>query len=258
MKYPISILKEDPLKTIMLFHMPPESFKLILDPTCGKKRMWNGWAEATTLYKITFADSGNFGQELVCEFKDHQGVYDGIIFDPPYLFGINGSKDTKDFGDYAQTYDELVSYIAGANDRFPSILRQGGKLIVKCSDQYNVAERRFYSHHITWANNLTNFKLIDIFISPHHHISGTAWQVKNRPSSIVNFTYYLVFSKRESLNVTAQEGDTSGAKSNEAKCLNCGLDHDSAKFVKDIEADSTALAISMAREREEKGLRYVG
>ena len=45
----------------MLFHMPPESFKLILDPTCGKKRMWNGWAEAATLYKITFADSGNFG-----------------------------------------------------------------------------------------------------------------------------------------------------------------------------------------------------
>jgi len=48
-------------------------------------------------------------------------------------------------------------------------------------------------------------------------------------------------------------------KKKEAKCLNCGLDHDSAKFVKDIEADSTAQAISMAREREEKGLlSYIG
>ena len=49
-----------------------------------------------------------------------------------------------------------------------------------------------------------------------------------------------------------------GAKKKEAKCLNCGLDHDSAKYVKDVEADTTALAIIMARDREEKGLRYIG
>jgi len=49
------------------------------------------------------------------------------------------------------------------------------------------------------------------------------------------------------------------SKKKEAKCLNCGIVHDSAQFVKDIEADSTAQAISMAREREEKGLlRYIG
>ena len=56
----------------------------------------------------------------------------------------------------------------------------------------------------------------------------------------------------------AYEGYTLGAKKKETKCLNCGLDHDSAKYVKDIEADMTAFAISVAREREEKGLRYVG
>ena len=49
------------------------------------------------------------------------------------------------------------------------------------------------------------------------------------------------------------------SKKKETKCLNCGMVHNSAQFVKDIEADSTAQAISMAREREEKGLlRYIG
>ena len=48
-------------------------------------------------------------------------------------------------------------------------------------------------------------------------------------------------------------------KKKETKCLNCWMVHNSAQFVKDIEADSTAQAISMAREREEKGLlSYIG
>ena len=61
-------------------------------------------------------------------------------------------------------------------------------------------------------------------------------------------------SKREELETTT---DKANSKKKETKCLNCGLVHDSAQFVKDVEADSTALAISLAREREEKGLSYV-
>jgi len=53
--------------------------------------------------------------------------------------------------------------------------------------------------------------------------------------------------------------DKTNSKKKEPKCLNCGIVHNSAQFVKDIEADSTAQAISMAREREDKGLlRYIG
>ena len=55
-----------------------------------------------------------------------------------------------------------------------------------------------------------------------------------------------------------EKSDKTNSKKKETKCLNCGLVHDSAQFVKDIEADSIALAISLAREREEKGLTYVG
>ena len=78
--------------------------------------------------------------------------------------------------------------------------------------------------------------------------------------SVINCEFHLLLGIQQKgvAKLTGYEGDTLGAKKKEAKCLNCGLDHDSAKFVKDIEADSTALAISMAREREEKGLRYVG
>jgi hypothetical protein len=46
-------------------------------------------------------------------------------------------------------------------------------------------------------SRLTNFRIVDAFIFTHHHMSPTAFQVKDRPCSVIMHTYFLVFQKRD-------------------------------------------------------------
>ncbi|MBN1683425.1 hypothetical protein JW865_07735 [Candidatus Bathyarchaeota archaeon] len=192
---------------ILNFHIPPTKNKIILDPTCGKKHLWveyykpdiNGSNKISEYGEVIFSDKINYGQEVVSAIKDlnFNKQFDGIIYDPPYFFGYKNSNDPRrqDYGDYIQTYDDLLWFIVFANDKFPDWLKDDGKLILKCADQYQTKERKFYAHHITWVSKLSNFRLIDTFIFIHHRMSPTAFQVKNRPCSVIMHTYFLVFEK---------------------------------------------------------------
>lgn len=210
-KYPISHNGNKKLgeffPQILRFHIPPSKEKVVLDPTCGKRHLWeeylkpdlNGENQLSEYGRVIFSDKVDYGQEIVSDIKNlkYDDELDGIIYDPPYFFGYSGSNDPRrqDYGDYLQTYEDLVWFMDFANDNFPSWLRKGGKLILKCADQYQTKERQFYPHHITWTNKLSNFKLIDTFIFIHHRMSPTAFQVKNRPCSVIMHTYFLVFDK---------------------------------------------------------------
>jgi hypothetical protein len=211
-KYPISHNGNKKLgeffKEILTFHIPPSKQKAILDPTCGRKHLCEEYLKhdlrgenALKEYgKVIFSDIRDYGQEIVSDVKslDFDFQFDGIIYDPPYFFGYEGSDDPRrtDYGDYIQTLDDLIDFMDVANSKFVSLLKDDGKLIVKCADQYNTKERKFYAHHNTWINKLTNFEIIDLFIFIHHRMSPTAFQVKNRPCSVIMHTYFLVFTKK--------------------------------------------------------------
>jgi len=210
-KYPISIHSGKVSKVfleILSFHIPPTGNKLILDPTCGKKHLWtefnktnmDGKTILESFGRVVFSDIKDYGQEFIADiFKMKPNIkFDTIIYDPPYFFGVDVSDDQReeDYGGYAQTYNELLNYIDIANDKMHLWLKDNGKLIVKCADQYNVKERRFYPHHITWAERLKNWELIDIIIYQHHNMSPTAFQVKDRQTSVIMHTYFLVFRKK--------------------------------------------------------------
>jgi len=192
---------------ILTFHIPPSKDKILLDPTCGKKHLWaeflksdlHGNIKLENYGRVVFSDIVDYGQEIVSDIKDLNFDYkfDGIIYDPPYFFGYSGSKDPRreDYGDYIQTYDDLLWFMDVANERFPAWLKDDGKLIVKCADQFQTKERRFYPHHYTWINRLTNFNVIDLLVFIHHRLSPTAFQVKNRPCSVIMHTYFLVLKK---------------------------------------------------------------
>lgn len=209
-KYPISHNAGKPLDRyfyeLLTFHIPPGKNVKILDPTCGKRYLWKYMLTPTLSGKrlideyeeVTFSDIRDFGYNIVSDFRDldYEHEYDGIIFDSPYFFGYTGSSDKRkeDYGDYCQTYEELVSFMVDSNKLFPNWLKSKGKVILKCSDQYNVEERKFYSHHITWEKKYTNFNLIDFNLFIHHRMSPTAFQVKDRPSSVIMHTYFMSFS----------------------------------------------------------------
>lgn len=210
MKYPLSHNAGKPLRKffydILTFHVPPGPDVRILDPTCGKRYLWEHFNQKSLRtgkqlidnYGIViFGDIRDFGQLWVRDFRDFKFNHelDAIVFDPPYLFGYEGSKDPRadDYGDYDQTYAELSNLVLAANELFPEWLKPGGKLIFKCSDQYQTKERKFYPHHIEWAKSFDNFNLIDFFIYIHHRMSPTAFQVKDRPCSVIMHTYFMVF-----------------------------------------------------------------
>lgn len=210
-RYPISHNRGKQLgeffHEILNFHIPPSKEKSILDPTCGKRHLWVEFFKPSLLSKtkleyygkIVFSDIEDYGQEIVSDVKDleFEIKFDGIVYDPPYFFGYEGSTDPRreDYGDYLQSYEDLLWFMEIANSKFPSWLKEDGKLILKCADQYHTEERKFYPHHYTWINKLTNFNLIDLFIFIHHRLSPTAFQVKKRPCSVIMHTYFLIFEK---------------------------------------------------------------
>ena len=210
-RYPISHNANKQLgeyaNEIITFHIPPSKKTKILDPTCGKRYLWvellktdlHGKSKIDDYGEVVFSDIVDYGQEIVSNIKDlHFNIrFDGVVYDPPYFFGYKGSTDPrrKDYGDYAQNYEELIWFMEIANEKFPDWLKDNGKLIVKCADQYQTKERKFYPHHYTWIQKLTNFNIIDQLIFIHHRLSPTAFQVKNRKCSVIMHTYFLVFEK---------------------------------------------------------------
>jgi len=192
---------------ILTFHIPPSKDKRILDPTCGKRHLWTEYLKTTLsgerkldeYDEVVFSDIIDYGYNQVVNIADlaFDETFDGIIYDPPYFFGYAGSNDPRreDYGGYLQPYEKLIWFMDIANEKFPTLLSKDGKLILKCADQYQTKERKFYPHHITWVNRLSNFKLIDQFVFVHHRMSPTAFQVKDRPCSVIMHTYFLVFEK---------------------------------------------------------------
>ena len=214
-KYPISHNAGKTLgeffESILTFHVPPSEDKTILDPTCGRKYLWerflrsdsDGRTGLESYGRVVFSDSVDYGQEIVSDIRDLKPdtLFDGIIYDPPYFYGYSGSKDPRrrDYGDYIQTYEQFLWFADFANERFPSWLKDGGKLIVKCADQYHTRERRFHPHHVTWVNRLSSFELVDLYVFIHHRMSPTAFQVRDRPCAVIMHTYFLVFKTRAKL-----------------------------------------------------------
>ena len=191
---------------ILTFHVPPGKKARILDPTCGKRYLWKYFllrkffTNKTLLnnYKeVVFSDIKDFGYNIVSDINDlhFDREFDGIVYDSPYFFGVKDSDDPRknDYTGYGQDYARLLQFMRIGNEKFVKWLKPGRKVIVKCGDQYNTKLRKFFPLHITWVKEFSNFNLIDLFIFIHHRMSPTAFQVKNRPCSVVMHTYFLVF-----------------------------------------------------------------
>lgn len=206
-KYPMSLRKAATVslffKDILELHFGVGS--RILDPTCGECLLWKDID--TKLYYIKYSDIKNFGYSkskfICCDYRElpkrYHGIFDGIVFDPPYLFGVKSPKDEREdtYGGYSQTKEELFKMISEAPKYLHKYLKPGGRLVLKCSDQYYSKEKSFYPLSNRWMNSFTScyFKNIDIQIFQVHRASPTAWQVKNRNSSVQNYTYFFVFKR---------------------------------------------------------------
>lgn len=176
----------------------------IIDPTPGEKYSWEEYEQKKGK---GFFPPMNFNIHFIpddittfLKTKAHvkeNGPADAIFFDPPYIFGSKKGPDVrrKDYGEYDHNISDVKNFMQKANKCFPSFLKESGMMLLKYTDVFSLKERRFYFCAALWPSLFSNFRVIDHYIIPHHHISPTAWQVKNRPCGIVNYTYLTVFCK---------------------------------------------------------------
>jgi len=185
------------LKEIIAFHCPENA--RILDPTCGKQWLWKNFD--LNKYDVAMSDVLDFGQERVSGFENLlvNKPFDAIVFDPPYIPDFNRKSENPRGEDYAVSgypLESIEEMIKKANEKFPLFLKEDGKLIFKCSDVYNTKTKKFMPLHIKWIELMNNFELVDILIHRVYFVSGTAYQVKNRPCSIVQHGMFLIFKKK--------------------------------------------------------------
>ncbi len=133
------------------------------------------------------------------ERPEWEGAFSMVVYDPPYFVNVRKSKDPREnqYGGYDMTQGRLLRYMQWTGHTAPWLLRKGGKLIVKCADQYVVKERRLRLWHTEWLRFVgAAFDIVDLFVYPYHRVSPTAYQVKDRPSSIISHTYLIVGQKK--------------------------------------------------------------
>ncbi len=179
----------------------------ILDPTPGEKHSWQYYLTEMEMADVAFFpitkfnpiyindDISNF--DLSKQHVQEHGKVDAVFYDPPYIFGHKRSTDVRreDYGDYHYTMGEVKRWIEHANTVFPSLLKENGLLFFKHTDVFSLNDRKFYFCSALWNQVLSNFRAKDHYIVQHHHISPTAWQVKDRPCGIVNYTYLTVYER---------------------------------------------------------------
>lgn len=149
------------------------------------------------LFSVEFIEDDILNFNKSRKYVENNGNVDAIFFDPPYIFGRKKGNDVRsqDYGGYDYALEQVKDFITSANNNFPEFLKDKGLLFLKHTDVFSLEERKFYFCASIWPIILSNFKVIDHYIVPPHHISPTAWQVKNRPCGIVNYTYLTVFGK---------------------------------------------------------------
>ena len=218
-QYPRSVLTgnaAEAFRTVYDFHRGRRRGNT-LDPTCGERLWWGDQPPDSPQPPIQprrpdvpdhvlCSDAIEFpGCEEQSLFSikelrpEWEGAFSMVVYDPPYFVNVNRSKDPREnqYGGYSMTEGRLLDYMRWTATTAPWLLNKNGKIIVKCADQYIVKDRRLRLWHTNWIQHIHHsFDIVDLFVYPYHRVSPTAYQVKDRPSSIIAHTYLIVGQKR--------------------------------------------------------------
>jgi len=201
-RYPSSLLTgsaSDAFSEVLGMHLRGDR---VLDATYGTGLSWSGLRLPIrrVCADIDPKSAHVVKQDLFTAVLDRQEwirAFDVVFYDPPYYFGVDASDDPRqsDYGGYAVTEAQLLRYMHAQAD-LARFLRPGGKLILKCADQYHVPSRRLYLHHLDWCEHMRKaLTIVDFYVYRYHRVSPTAWQVKDRPCAVIGHTYFVVGEK---------------------------------------------------------------
>lgn len=199
--YPISCLDGTAaaaFRTVLGFHLEGDR---VLDPTHGDAISWKGAPFPAGLVASDIKTGTDLFM-IVASHPEWRGWFDVVFYDPPYLLDVaddeTDDKRADAYGGYAHNEMDLLRYMLFVRDA-RALLRVGGKLIVKCQDQYVVATRRLWLHHLNWCAKIQDagLSLVDFYVYRYNRTSPTAFQVKERPCAVIAHTYFIVAERTE-------------------------------------------------------------
>lgn len=190
---------------ILRFYVPPPA--LVLDPTAGPRRMYKRLEDRTLDgfdYEFVFADvksqlTPNPHIRLdVRKLPFRDGVFNAIVFDPPFLEEWQEGWGDPRHEDYAYTgwmKEDIYSLIVYANSEFARVLKPSGRLILKIQDQW--INGIFYPHSDRAIALLWNFQLYDKILYRYYTSSAPLQRAryKHRRHAFITHSYHLVFTK---------------------------------------------------------------
>lgn len=193
---PLSCLEgtaADAFGKVLAFHLDGDR---VLDVTYGMGLSWRGLQEPSGLVKSDRV--ALYGQDLFTACADRldwREAFDLVYYDPPYFAGVVTSDDPR--AEAYGGYDADLRRYMAATPSLAGFLRPGGKLILKCGDQFDVRDRRLHLYHLDWiAAMAPAFEVVDFYVYRYHRVSPTAYQVKNRPCAVVMHSYFIVGQRR--------------------------------------------------------------
>lgn len=194
---------------VLALHVPKGS--LVADVTYGKGVFWKRVPRSD--YDLRSSDLSIGVNCRKLPYGD--GVFDCVVFDPPYMHTPGGTahQNHQNFEHYyynnetnhsTKKYHEAVLdlYFEGSKEAF-RVLKPGGVLIVKCQDE--VCANRQRLTHVEIINELAGmgFEIDDLFVVVRNNRPGMSRVIK-QVHARKNHSYFLVFHKIKPLNYRVQ------------------------------------------------------
>jgi SAM-dependent methyltransferase len=189
---------------ILRFYVPPPA--LVLDPTCGKRRMYKRLEDRTLDeqdYAFVFGDiKANLAPSPhirldAAKLPFCDGIFDAVVFDPPFMEYWEEFADTRqtDYGYVNWTKEDVYSLLVYANHEFMRVLKPCGRLILKIQDQW--VNGTFYPHSDRAIALLWNFQLYDRILYRYYTSSAPVQRAryKYRHHAFNVHSYHLIFTK---------------------------------------------------------------
>jgi len=182
----------------------------VVDVTWGKGNFWTPDLEQE--YRIIRNDfmplPGIDLQSSCVNIPFADGVFDGVVFDPPYLSSTGHSRQkmsdlARSMNEQYQTLgtttfksvdDVLSFYLAGIREAY-RILRRYGVLFVKCQGAIESARQYWTLFNLKERVEDLGFQLEDLFVLVRNGHSPVGWDYQCHAKR--NHSWLMVFVKNE-------------------------------------------------------------
>jgi hypothetical protein len=176
----------DLLPKVFELYIPEGS--VVADVTYGRGVFWRDIDQSK--YRVLVSDILT-GVDFRCLGYIDESI-DALILDPPYMHGGATVKESINecYRNQNTSHESIIRLYAGGIIEAARVLRQGGKILVKCQDEIESGKQRLSHVEILQLLELFGFRVLDLFVLLQESIP--AMRERYQKSARKNHSYLIV------------------------------------------------------------------